>query len=383
MSSLYHIVLYLVCFGTLFLFCYNSRTNQTKWQYNNAFIFFVILFVFIEGSRYGRGPDWMAYKYRFEHISIDESQKGFLGYMLLLKSLGFNYILYYMTNAGLFIIGLSYFITKTYSTKEGRWMPLFAICALLAHSENEIRQYIAFPFFLLALTIMLNNKKMKNWLWIIIFFIVSLSFHFGWIFSIPLLVISYKFIKKTVSPWISIPLLFFAYYIIPSGFFSEVSIYWMTQLLKLLGLNNSDFLGVHYIENSDRWLGEDSILEAAMQTPLTKFLQFIFECGVIIASSIALKKFPNQKVLFVFNLFLLSAFFDRVMFGYEIFQRIIRQLYIFWFIPFGYALSVYPKICGRIGKTMLGAIIISISYLILYWGRWIFFHPSAKYVWDV
>lgn len=387
MSSIEHIILYFLFFLTLFYFCYKSKrgTYQNKQLAETALIIFFILFTIIEGSRYGRGPDWLAYKYRFEYLDLYEPQKGFLGYMLLLKSLGFNYVLYYMTNASLFIIGLFYFIKKTYLLVERRWMLLFAICALMLHAENEIRQYLAFPFLLFALTLLLNDEKVKHWKWILIIILIllCLSIHSGWLFSIPFLFFSYKFIKKTMSPWISIPLLFSAYYIIPSGYFANSLTNMLTVVFDFFGWNDSDFTGASYIENSDRWLGEDSVIEAAMQTELTKFLQFMFECGIITSSYIALKKFPNQKVLFLFNLFLLFSFLDRVMFGYEIFQRLIRQLYIFWFVPFGYAFAKYPLIQGKLGKIMRVAIIISTSYLILYWGRWIFLNPDAKFVWNV
>lgn len=382
MSSLDHIVLYIVYFGTLFVLCYNSRTNQSKWQNKGVITLFIILFIIIEGSRYGRGPDWINYKDRFEHISFFEPQKGFLRYMLLLKSLGFNYILYYMTNAAIFIVGLFYFIKKAYLPKENKWMPMIAICALMIHAESEIRQYIAFPFLLWALSIMLEKKEKRNWVLALVLVIITLSIHSGWFFSMPFLIISYLFIKKTISPWLSILLLFSAYYIIPSGYFGDFFTSQMTYILNLSSVDNDEFVGTHYIRDADRWLGTESVLEAAMQSALTKFLQFIFECGIIIASYIALIKYPNQKVLFFYNLFLVSAFIDRVMFGYEIFQRLTRQLYVFWFVPMGYALAVFPHIHGKPGKIMRIAIIISIIYLTLYWGRWIFLNPAATFVWN-
>lgn len=66
----------------------------------------------------------------------------------------------------------------------------------------------------------------------------------------------------------------------------------------------SDHL-LHYVEESDRWLGADSILEGAQQSIITKSFQFIFECSIIMSSYIALCLRQEQKVQCFYNIMVL------------------------------------------------------------------------------
>lgn len=104
----------------------------------------------------------------------------------------------------------------------------------------------------------------------------------------------------------------------------------------------SDHL-LHYVEESDRWLGADSILEGAQQSIITKSFQFIFECSIIMSSYIALCLRQEQKVQCFYNIMVFAFFMCRLVHGYEILARMFGQLYIYWFIPFGYSLYIFQK----------------------------------------
>ena len=377
MSSIDHIFLYTLLFFVFYIFAQKSKYCKTEKDFWKLAVFPILLFVLIEGCRYGRGVDYLWYKYRFEHISpIDESQKIFLWLMQTLDFLGLNYVGAFMAYALIFITGTIYFVRNTFRRDMASWMYLLILFSMLVKSESMIRQYVAMPFVFLSYCAIVKRK----W-WLVVFWIfIAFGIHSGTIVALPFVLLFYFFYKKTISVKIIVPLLFLAYYIIPSGFFSDMGI-------RILGMFNlASFSGTenlsHYIEDSDRWLGADSFLEDSQQSVLTKTLQFIFDASVLIISYYALKKCADDKISVFYNVISLGFVLDRLFFGYEIFQRMTGQLYIYWFIPLGYSIYVYAKQpYSREKKRVKWFLILAISYQILFYSRFIFLNPKAEFIW--
>lgn len=377
MSSLEHIFLYLVLFTAFYIFARNSRKYITTFHFIISSIIPILVFILVEGSRYGRGNDYLPYKYRYEHLSfLDEPQILFYGLMKLLHELNLTYIGAFRVYALIFIIGVIYFIRKSFPPKEAQWMYLFAIFALLLKMEFMIRQYIAMPFIFCFIHFIFEKK----WLQAILCLAIANGIHSGTLFGVPFILTSYFLVKKMIHYKYCIIILFLVYYIIPNGIFTNLA----TQSLEILHLDTilaSDHFS-HYIDDSDRWLGEESYLAASQQSFLTTTLQFLFEASVIIVGYYALKIHPNQKVLSLYNLAILGFILCRLFHGFEIFNRMFDQLSIYWFIPVGYAFSVYFKPIKRKNHIYKLCTITLTLYLILYWGRYIFLQPDALFYWN-
>lgn len=377
MSSLEHITLYLFLFIVFYVFSKNSKTHIKTFHFIISCIIPILTFVLIEGSRYGRGNDYLSYKYRYEHLNfLEEPQILFYSLMKFLHELNFTYVGAFRTYALIFIIGVIFFIRKSFNNKEAQWMYLFAIFALLLKMEFMIRQYIAMPF-IFCLIYFIFEKK---WLQAFVCVIIANGIHSGTLFGIPCIIISYFFIKRTIHFKYSVFILFFTFYIIPNGIFTNLA----TQTLEALHLNTilATDQFAHYVEESDRWLGEGSYLEASQQSIVTKTLQFLFESSIIIIGYYALKSRPNQRILCLYNLAILGFVLCRLFHGFEIFNRMFDQLDIYWFVPTGYAFSLYFKQIRRKNYTYSICTIILILYLIMYWGRYIFLQPDAIFYWN-
>lgn len=380
MSPIDHILLYSIMFASFYFFCkLNGASTDSKKFWKLALVP-ILFYALIEGSRFGRGVDYLPYKYRFEHLNYsDEPQKGFYAWMFGLNAIGFNYVMYYITNALLFVSCTFYFIRKCYAPIEGKWMYLLAIFAMMGSQESMIRQYIAFPILLIGITFMFEKK---NWWKGIVSVLIANSIHSGTMVIVPFLVLSYFFIKKTLNYKITIPILLLAYYVIPSGALTNT----FTSLLGALNLSSllgSDNLS-HYVTDSDRWLGEGSVLEAAEQSNLTKTLQFLFESCVLYVSYIALKKRPNQKVIYLYNLVIVGFIMCRLFHGFEIFTRMFMQLYIWWFVPAGYAIAVYSHSLKLKHLSLMKYCFCAMwAYQIFYWGRYVFLSPKSVFFWDI
>ena len=383
MSSFLHIFTYNILIFVFYFFCKNVVKNK----YQNSFWIIalvpIIIYSLIEGCRYGRGVDYPAYAYRFEHINpLNEPQFLFLGLMKFLSFLGFDTVGAFITYSFLFIVGTFFFIKNTYNIDEAQWMYFFALLAMTLRAESMIRQYVAQPFIFASIPFIFNRK----WIPAALLILVAINIHTGVLVQVPLIICSFFLINKTFNWKIWIIILFIAYYILPNGILVSP----FTNLLSSLHLDGLMASGdmMHYIEDSDRWLGEGSILEAAKQSFFTMTLQFLFEASVIYSSYILLMKYPNQKVLFAYNITVIGFILCRLFHGYEIFTRMMEQMNIYWFIPVGYSFYVLHKynISADFGVKGLFRIKISLFllcfYQFMYWSRFIFLNPEAMFIWD-
>lgn len=379
MASLDHILLYCLFFIVLFIFSSKSNKRKTPINFWNSAIITILLFIIIEGCRYGRGADYLSYKYRFEHIDIFEPQKLYLFINQLLNFVGADYVGAFMAYSLVFIVGTFYFIRKSFEKKEAKWMYFFAIISMLFRFESFPKQYLGLPFILCAIPNLFNEK----WLKAIVFVVIGLNIHSGLTFFVVAIVGAYFMLKKTLSAKVWLILLFIVYYILPTGYLAD----FFTSILQSLNLGSilmSDHI-TSYVENADRWLGTDSIIESSKQSFLTKTLQFLFESSIIILSSLSLSIKNNQKILAFHNITLIGFIFFRMFHGFEIFARLFGQLYIFWFILLGYALYVYSS-C-HLKKNSKLIMKISLFYAFVYqtmlYIRFIFLNPEATYVWNL
>lgn len=384
MSSIAYIVVYLFLIAVLYNFSKNIIPHISQKQFWRYAIIPILAYAVIEGCRYGRGVDYLSYKYRFEHIIVaEEPQLLFLWLMKFLKSINFNYVLAFITYSLIFITGTFFFIRKSFTKEEGQWMYIFAVISMTIYAENLVRQFVAQPFIFCFIPFLF---KKADWWKAACLSLVAINIHTGVVIQIPILIISYYFFRKTLDWKIWIFILFASYYILPQGILSNVSI----KLLTMLRLDNllvSDHV-LHYIEDSDRWLGDGSVLEKAEQTFFTMTLQFVFEASIIMASCIALKVRPCKNVLFLFNISVLGFVLCRLFHGYEIFYRMTQQLHFYWFIPAGYSLFVYKAMqkelfAAKLLKPMRIAVFSFITYQVMFWGRFIFLNPKALFFWDI
>lgn len=383
MSPVSHILVYILLFSVFFVFCYKIKEIREIDFWKVALIP-IFTYAIIEGCRYGRGVDWIWYKYRYEHIvPFDEPQKAFLGLMQLLNFLHFDYVGAFIVYSLLLIGGTFFFIKGSFSKEEGRWMFFFSIVAFTLSAEGYVRQYLAQPLVFASIPFLLKRK----WWPAIVLLAIGANIHTGVMFQPPLLIAFYLLLSKTWNWKVWVGLLFVVYYILPEGKLVDNAIA-VLQLLHLDSILGADSNLFHYIEQSDRWLGTDSILEGSEQTIVTKSLQFLFEASVIYAASWSLKFKENRLVLCIFHIVVLGFITSRLFHGYEIFCRITRQLYIYWFVPAGYAFYVYSLVCGKsngIYKISLKGLemsLITLSlYQFMYWGRFVFLNPEALFFW--
>lgn len=376
MSPIEHIFLYLLLFLATFLCSLRIKSNSSSMDFWRIMMVPIILFSVIEGCRYGRGTDYLSYKYRYEYIDLlEETQTGFIFIMQVLKGIGCNYVLAFISYTLILSLGLVWFIKSNFTLKESKWIFLFAILALQPKFENLVRQFLAFPFMLVSFTYFFKRKWLKS----ATFFFLSMSIHTGLFFSYACFLILYICRNKIINYKIAILLLAASYFVVPKGILVDT-------VSNLLGGFDVSFLRnenlTHYTEDSERWLGADSYLKNAEQTSFTMTLQFLFECAAIYMSYFVLSVQKNEKIILFFNMMIIGFISCRLCFGYEILYRLTEQMRFFWFVPVGYSMRYLPS-QGKANKAFVVTKYVIIIYNVLYFSRFIFLYPEAKFFWMV
>lgn len=330
-----------------------------------------IIYSLVEGLRYGRGTDYLWYRYRYDHPLYNE-QVLFKAINDCLKAFGLDFTGACIIYSLIFIISASILI-YTIGNKKLNAAYLFLICATILRSECYIRQFIGISFILLSISFYLK----KRWIMVILGLLIASQIHTATLLLFFCFIFLYYFKQYIIPSKIAVVVLFFVYFLSALDYTQYIVLF----VEKFLPTNilPTNFEG--YVSNADRWLGEDSFLEGAEQSTSAKFLQFIFEASIILLSHRLLKLKPNEKIQTFYNMFIIGAILTRAFWGMEILIRITFMLYMFWFIPAAYIFDYKKDRLFRSFKYQILYYLI-ILYLILYWGRYIFLNPEALFVWS-
>ena len=373
MSIIEHIILFSLLFG-VYAFWGKYNANKNGANFWKAAVFPVLMFVLITGSRYGWGNDYFWYWFQFENVESIREQIGFKWLNQFLNFIGLNYVGAFMVYAFIFILCAFIF---TYSYRyESTYMYCFLIPATLFMSTNTIRQGVALAFIFLAL-VFLQNKK---WIYLGIAAIIAYSIHSAAIITLFILLGSFFLVKKPVHYAISIPLfLFFTFIYNPSS-----TAYLADFLEKYVSFDNKF---QSYIDNSERWFGEDAIRGTY---DAGKFASSIFYIAIMYLGYLALKIRNDKRVVYIYNVVVAGCILYYAVVSFELLNRMILTLCMFYFVPVGYIFYVYFTDCKRpvndttirLKKHFLVGITFILAYLVRYWGRWIFFNERTDFFWN-
>lgn len=219
-----------------------SKTEKGYWR---ASIVPILAFTLNMGLRWGRGTDYNNGYYEYGRI-IEQYGKGIdveplwkVFHQVFGGFFSFSWQGYVALMSFILIFAAVFYLRK-HKTVLPLALPIFA--DIVFPSENLIRWYCAFSFFLIGLYYLENN----NWKKYVVFVIAAFLVHYGSVFfTVPIFFLS--FLKKPVlHPFISIPIFLALFF-----FFKT------TDMLFLAGPLNSLVLGgnlAHYQENTEDWL---------------------------------------------------------------------------------------------------------------------------------
>jgi hypothetical protein len=365
-SNIDHIILYLLLHLIFILWGYKARKLDDK-SFLITAIIPIVCYSIIEGCRYGRGPDYLVYKEHFEnYFSYRGGEEPlFIWLNHSLKDIGFTHIGAFIVYSLIFIICIIFLLKDHKNLSLGTG--IFFFTATFQFTEGPIRQAVGFSFIFLAIKFFYDQK----WLFLVLSIIAACTIHSSNIIILVFIVGLY-FIKKPIPIIISIPLYLFFTYI-----YDMSNVGFLGDLVRMSNLSlDSKFQS--YVENSDHWFSAHGISDIYDQSLLAKTLRSLFDVSILYLGNISLKRKPNQKMVLFYSFFVFGALVYKAFFNLEILRRIADPFYIFWFLIVGYAFYEFKEKNFWIVAARYSVIL----YVILFLGRFIFFNPNARFVWN-
>jgi hypothetical protein len=377
MSNFDHIILFSLLFWLFFQVSKipQAKLNRDYWKILGPQI---VSYTLIIGLRYGWGNDWWGYRFSYSIPALKrEGERGFAIINWLLQSSGANYMIATIVYAIIFLFG-ALFLIRGY--RNNKYMLALFLPAILLFNTAMIRQAIAFAFMFIALRF-LNEKNYK---YAVLFGFIMLNIH-GSTLMFAGVAAGFYFLqivyKKPLPIKVTIPL-----YLICILFDQIIGHYIGNNLSAFIStLDVADnFKG--YTEHANIWFGVDALNEAYKQSILALTLNTLSDIGVFCIGYFVLSKYPNPKVIYLYNTSTVGAILFRAGLQMELLHRMGQSLQLFYFIPLGYAFYILyaAKISLGTQKDLICKIstIFFLIFTILYYGRFIFMNPRGSFVWN-
>ena len=372
MSIFEHIILFSILF-IVYTFWGKYNVNKNGLKFWQAAIVPILLYVFITGSRYGWGKDYLWYRVQYEFAIFDPHQVAFNWLNQFLSFIEFNYVGAFMVYSFIFITCAFVFL-RSFGT-QSTYMYCFLLPATLSISTTFIRQGVGTAFMLLAL-VFLQNKK---WIYMGIVAIIAYSFHSATVLTFGIILGIFFLIKKPIHYAISIPIYLFFTFIYDIGNTAFLADF-LEQYVHLGGKFQS------YMDNSEKWFGETAIQEQYTQGLFATLTSSLFYISIFYLGYQALKIRKDKAIVYLFNVVVAGFILYRMVYSFELLNRMTLSLQMFYFVPLGYIFYVYFQDCQepenyRLKKYFRIGITVSLAYLFMYWGRFIFLNEEADFFW--
>lgn len=392
-SSFEHIALYCFTFLLLYLYdiMYNSKridcARATKLGYPTSgsisvYLFLVLgigLSVLTEGFRYDRGVDQLGvyapyyiqcnsgfiFSHDFEPLFAWINQTwNRIDPLLTYIPFGSIFIVYSLLEWIMMLI-----IYKSYRNVS-RFFLLFGLISVFGVFENFVRQGLAISMTFAAIGLY-NNKR---WKWALLIAVASIFVHRGnAVFVAILIAFLFLFKNKPLNIKITIPLfIFFEFFVGLDSVFNIVG----SVVSKLNISDDAQFSG--YLTNTDYIQSEIDLAENWQRGPITEFMTALRYIALFYIGWYMCKKIP--KLSYIYNTFVVCSIFFEPFRLYGTLSRAFIGGSLLWFIPLSVSLFYWKNIKN---KKVRYSIIYVLLFTVLITGKFIFFNPGAKYIWDL
>lgn len=215
-----------IVFSLLLFFFKNNILIKIAGNILSYIVFFLILFFVTDNS------DWEIYEVFFNGYA-DSNDFLFTYILEIVKTKGLSYVYVYQVHIVLMSIGFFYIASRKSYSDVFLIITSYLLIQLVPLS-NQIRYYVAFSFFLIAVynLIVLNKRKI-----FFVFVILSLLSHFAIILLYLFIYFYYvipssEFLKKTLSYSVILAIAFYAIFVYGLSFLEHFSVYFQDDLLS-------------------------------------------------------------------------------------------------------------------------------------------------------
>lgn len=343
----------------IFVFCgwgisYKNKDNNYFWYYG---LLAIVSWMFIEGLRYGRGPDYYHYSDELVgkwDLEFDREPLYQL-FVDLYRSLGLHYCYAFILYSWLLVTG---FVLTVKNFKQYAWclMPLFFLINMY-QGENMIRQFIAISFLFFAYSSYLKGKKVSMAVYLCIIPLIHLSglmavgVFLGLYFFDP-----GKYIRSAV--------ILLGIYIAIGIVWNIAGLYDLTGLLSDAGDATEGSYYSGYLDNADRWFTEEGsrmiVGWGGEVSWMRSVAQYALSCVLIWFGFLTYRNDERLRIPFWFTY--ISILINAIGGEIEIIDR-----FAWWLKPFECYIAAAILCNDRINRYWKGAIwaVFLVAYLYL------------------
>jgi hypothetical protein len=371
-----YFILVLIQFFSLYTFGFiveKKRLWEKKVAYWRYAIIPILLFVCIEGLRYGRGADYLWYQDQFYSIKHPLEEQEFL-FMLLYEvfydlHLEFHHVV--CVFAFVWILSIIYFI-QSYA-EIARYGIVFYLIASLILYESAIRQCLGFSCLMLGIPFLFCKRK-NNYVIYLVWVIIAACIHTSSIiYSIVFLLL---ILWNRPINW-KCALLVYLFFVFIWDFSKSDGI---AQILSFIDLGENKMQS--YINNADSWFEAGSAQKDVMRSISTKIMAALLD-GTILFYGYKLNKVINTpKYTLVYNVYVIGMVGLMAAFSFEIVRRVFQPMYFFWGIIAAYSI-IYRKSLIYTKKDFCMLAIMGTLVFLLFVRNILLSHAGQLFIWDV
>ncbi len=374
---IYYILKFLIVVSSVtsgYLLSKRNANGEYFVKFPLAILNILITFTFIQGLRYGRGSDYPSYADLFVGIKdqfYEPIFSLFSSFLVLINahfSVGFILSSFFLIFSGCFLI-------KRFRFAAVFSIPLFYL-SMMEQSENLVRMYFAFSFIFIALAYLMDNVRVKSYIFLMLAFLTHFS-----VLPLIVFILIFEKIKKPISN-ISIILILYALsniYIVSAEF-----IYSKITILRYLDLYSN------YVDGADKWLLGDGLENSySFEFGLSYYIRYYLNPFILFLLGYKiLEKYKNYKLYIFFNLFVVGILFRPTSLSIpsEFFYRIDLFFTSFSFVVASFIFYDFAKYYSNKNifyRLTIFYLIIDYSYLLT---KTIFtYDPELgnKFLWEV
>lgn len=370
MFNIEHFLLFTILFGLSFALATKPQKSYDR-NFWGATAFFIIAYTLIVGLRYGWGHDYVRYEYYYNILEYDYSKDydvAFWNFYKVVKAIDLPFSGWLLIST-LTIIVSYFYIVK--AMKGDKYMLMLFLPATLLTTTYAMRQFQAIAYINIAVGLLLfsDNLLQKKKISIVISTILLLlayHTHAGSIaYAMPFLL--FLFYKKAGALPYKVTIIAYLGCIVFSSIINAIL---SDNILNMIqGLTVTDHLQGYVDHVEGRVLGEDAIDEATFgYGGAFQIFHYVAYVALFYITGKALKIAPNKNVTIIYNIVIVALLLQEVFFAQEMLRRVIDPFAILYFIPLGYAISVYMQYKNKHfkGYQLYGMCILLVLLRIFY-----------------
>ncbi len=332
-------------FGFLFLLSFLlTKKKQGNYEHSfwNATSLFIIAYTVIVGLRYGWGGDYYEYERCFNNIKTQFFDYD-VAYWKLYEfehSLGLSFAESLMLSSLLIVVSYFYIVK---AMKGNKYMLMLFLPATILITTYALRQFHAIAYINIALGLflfsdnILGKKKINIIISALLIFFAYHTHGASLAYALPFVIFIFYRTPQYIPYKISI--IIFICTIVFSGIITTAFNNIFLSFFE--GLTMNDHLH-NYVDKADGRIFGEGAMEDNMFAygGIFQMIHYAGQIALLYVTGRALSIKPSRNITYIYNIVVIAIILQQIFFNQEIMRRILDPLFILYFIPLGYAITV-------------------------------------------